>query len=539
MRNKQNSKSAFKNYKAGFMVKFLFSSPNTKKARLLLLILSIWSNGLLAQFVGIGNTSPNFLLDLSGRMRIRGGINNNTSAGLWLSGTGSDSAIEKIFMGMQTDSTAGFYSNKPGVGWGFLFDARNGNVGLGNTNPGYPLSFADNAGGKISLFRDGAGDYYGLGIGNGVMQLMSSNSTTNIAFGYGRSNNFTENFRMGGNGNMSIGTTDISLSGLTVNKKVGATHAIFGSNTTGVAIESSFPGIGFNAYFSGNRKTIATGYSGYIGVNPSSGGMQMLVSSQSNTAGSAGTYKTAFDIKADGKVGLGVTDPAYLLDIGERMRIRGTPGYTAGIWLNNEANTALASFVGMQADDQVGFFGFGSAGWGFLMNTQTGAISVGGNTGQPGQVLTSNGTGGAPSWQGGFGGGKHFVMRPSANSPDLGTSGRVDVPNMVANFTLTVPSQVVFNFKLSIANRGCVACGDRRTFIVLIQNIVGGTTDIATTTVYTPNGEIADGVSGPIEVNLPAGTYSYKLAIAPSIYGAATVYARQQEGIFTWQIFPL
>jgi hypothetical protein len=243
-------------------------------------------------------------------------------------------------------------------------------------------------------------------------------------------------------------------------------------------------------------------------------------------------------IGPDGNVGIGVTDPAYPLDVSNRMRIRGKPGFTAGIWLNNEANTALSSFVGMQADNQVGFFGFGSAGWGFLMNTQTGAISVGGSAGVAGQVLTSNGSGSAPSWQGGVGGGKPFVIRPSANSPDLGTSGRVDVPNMVANFTLTVPSQVVFNYKLSIANRSCVACGDRRTFIVLIQNIVGGTTDIATTTVYTPNGEIADGVSGPIVLDLPAGTYSYKLAIAPSIFGAATVYARQQEGIMTWQIFP-
>jgi hypothetical protein len=221
------------------------------------------------------------------------------------------------------------------------------------------------------------------------------------------------------------------------------------------------------------------------------------------------------------------------------MRIRGTPGFTAGIWLNNEANTALSSFVGMQADDQVGFFGFGSAGWGLLMNTQNGAISVGGSTGVAGQVLTSNGSGSAPSWQGGAGGGRPFVIRPSANSPDLFNGGaRVDVPNMVANFTLTVPSQVVFNYKLSIANRGCVACGDRRTFIYLVQNIVGGTTDIATTTVYTPNQEVADGVSGPIVVDLPAGTYSYKLSIGPSIYGAATVYARQQEGIMTWQIYP-
>jgi hypothetical protein len=439
---------------------------------------------------------------------------------------------------MESDSTAGFYSEQNFSGWFLVADGRNSRLGIGNRYPKFPLSFGNEGGDKISLYQDVNSNYYGLGIGNSTMQLMTPHNSSSIVFGYGLSNNFTENMRVGGNGNVSIGTSDISLAGITVNKKVSATHAIFGSNTTGVAIESSSPGIGLNSYFNGTRKTIATGYSGYLGTNPTIGGMQFLVSTLSNTAGASGTYKTALDIKADGKVGIGVTDPAYLLDIGERMRIRGTPGFTAGIWLNNEANTALSSFIGMQAENQVGFFGFGSAGWGFLMNTQTGAISFGGNTGQPGQVLTSNGTGAAPGWQGGVGGGKPFVLRPSANSPDLGTSGRVDVPNMVANFTLTVPSQVVFNFKLSIANRGCIACGDRRTFIVLIQNIVGGTTDIATTTVYTPNGEIADGVSGPIVLDLPAGTYSYKLAIAPSIYGAATVYARQQEGIMTWQIFP-
>jgi hypothetical protein len=508
------------------------------KYKIVLLALFLNTGNLFAQFVGIGNTSPNFLLDLSGRMRIRGGINDNFTAGIWLGGFGTDSATNKVFFGMESDSSAGFYSEQNGTGWFLVANGKNGRVGICNRDPQYPLSFDNQAGGKISLFRDGNGNHYGMGIGNSTLQLMTPHSSSSIVFGYGPSGSFTENMRVGGNGNMSIGTTDISLSGLTVNKKVGATHAIFGSNTTGVAVESSFPGIGFNSYFSGSRKTIATGFSGYIGVNPSGGGMQFLVSQQSNNAGASGTYKTALDIKPDGKVGLGVTDPAYLLDVGERMRIRGAPGFTAGIWLNNEANTALASFVGMQADNQVGFFGFGSAGWGFLMNTQTGAISVGGNVGQPGQVLTSNGSGSAPSWQGGLGGGKPFVVRPSANSPDMGTSGRVDVPNMVANFTLTAPSQVVFQYKLSIANRGCVACGDRRTFILLVQNIVGGTTDIATTTVYTPNQEIADGVSGPIEVNLSAGTYSYKLAIAPSIYGAATVYARQQEGIMTWQIYP-
>ncbi len=505
--------------------------------RLLAFACCMWMIGAAGQNIGIGNTDPSYRLDLSGRARIRGGGNDFTSAGIWLGGIGVDSATNRVFFGMESDTAVGFYSELNFNGWFLVANAKNGTFGIRNRDPKFPLSFENTGGDKISLFRDGNSNYYGLGVGNSTMQLMTPHNTSSIVFGYGRSNNFTENMRLTGNGSLAIGTTSTGLAGLTVDKKTGATHAVFGSNTTGIAIESSFPGIGFNSYFNGNRKTISTGYSGYIGANPSVGGMQILVSNQSNNTDVAGTYTTAIDIKPDGKIGIGVSDPAYGLDIAERMRIRGKPGFTAGIWLNNEANTAIPAFIGMQNDNQVGFFGFNGTGWSFLMNTQTGAISFGGDAGQAGQVLTSNGTAGAPIWKT-PGDGKPFVAKPTANSPDLGTSGRVDVPGMVANFTLTAPSQVVFQFKLSIANRSCIACGDRRTFIVLVQNIIGGTTDIATTTVYTPNGEIADGVSGPIVVDLAPGTYSYKVLIAPSIYGAATVYARQQEGIMTWQIYP-
>ena len=501
---------------------------------LLLTVITVLSN---AQNIGIGNTSPDYKIDISGRIRIRGGINENFTAGLWLAGTGTDSVTNKTFMGMRTDSSFGFYSEP--AGWVFTVDRRNGYIGIAgnNLNPQVPISMGNSAGDKISLFRDGNGNSYGLGIGNSTLQLITPHNTSHIVFGYGNSGSFTENMRIAGNGGVGIGTSSTSLAGITVNKKFGAVHALLGGNTTGVAIESDFPGIGLNSYYNGSRKTISSGFSGYIGLNPISGAMQILVSTQSNAADASATYNTALDIKPNGNIGIGISDAAYKLDVGGRMRIRSTPGFTAGLWLNNDANNGSPAFIGMQNDTQVGFFGF-PTGWSFLMNTQTGAISFGGDPGQPGQALISNGTAGAPYWQGGVNGGKPFVLRPSANSPDLGTSGRVDVPNMVANFTLAVPSQVVFNFKLSIANRGCVACGERRTFIVLVQNIIGGTTDIATTTVYTPNGEIADGVSGPIVVDLAPGTYSYKVLIAPSIYGAATVYARQQEGIMTWQIYP-
>lgn len=503
----------------------------------LLMLFLLAAVNLQAQHVGIGNTNPSYKLDISGRIRIRGGTNELASPGIWLNGFGADSVTNKIFMGMESDSSAGFYSEMNATGWFLVANGMHGRLGIRNRNPRYPLSFEDMGGDKISLYRDGNGNYYGLGIGNSTMQLITPHNNSHIVFGHGNSGSFSESMRVAGNGGVGIGTTSTSMAGLTVNKKSGAVHAIFGSNTTGVALESDFPGIGLNSYYSGSRKTIATGYSGYIGVNPLSGGMQLLVSTQSNNADAAGTYKTVFEIKPDGKVGLGVSDPAYLLDVGERMRIRSIPGFTPGIWLNNDANTSSNAFIGMNNDTQVGFYGLGT-GWSFLMNTQTGAVAFGGNYGQPGQALISNGTAGAPYWQG-IGGGTPNVVRPTSNSPDLVSGGpRVDVPGMVANFTLTAASQVVFQFKLSISNRGCVACGDKRTFIYLVQNIVGGTTDIATTTVYTPNQEIADGVSGPIVVDLPAGTYSFKVSIGSSIYGVATVYARQQEGIMTWQVYP-
>lgn len=81
-------------------------------------------------------------------------------------------------------------------------------------------------------------------------------------------------------------------------------------------------------------------------------------------------------IKGNGKVGIAASDPAYLLDIGGRMRIRGVPGFTAGLWLNNEANSAIPAFVGMQADNQVGFYG-NASGWSFVMNTSTGNVGMG------------------------------------------------------------------------------------------------------------------------------------------------------------------
>jgi hypothetical protein len=75
----------------------------------------------------------------------------------------------------------------------------------------------------------------------------------------------------------------------------------------------------------------------------------------------------------NGNLGVGVTDPVFRLDVGDRMRLRSSPGLSAGMWLNNDDNTVSPAFAGMKANDEVGFYGqTGTAGWRFYINTTTG-----------------------------------------------------------------------------------------------------------------------------------------------------------------------
>jgi hypothetical protein len=66
-----------------------------------------------------------------------------------------------------------------------------GNLGIGTTTPGAPLSYPNTLGNKISFWRAGPNNDFGIGINTGVMQLYTA-GTDKIAFGYGNANAFNE-----------------------------------------------------------------------------------------------------------------------------------------------------------------------------------------------------------------------------------------------------------------------------------------------------------------------------------------------------------
>jgi hypothetical protein len=81
--------------------------------------------------------------------------------------------------------------------------AQNGGVGIGTTTPGFPLTFPNSLGDKISLWGQ-SGNSFGFGIQGSLLQIHTDGAASDIAFGYGSSGSMAETMRIKGNGVVQI-----------------------------------------------------------------------------------------------------------------------------------------------------------------------------------------------------------------------------------------------------------------------------------------------------------------------------------------------
>lgn len=188
-----------------------------------------------------------------------------------------------------------------------------GNIGIGQSSPGFPLNFASTLGDKISLWGT-SGNSYGFGIQSSLLQIHTSSSTDDVAFGYGSSASMTETMRIKGNGNVGVGTSSPSAK-LDVN---GILNVFDGGTKTypaGIASESNSQTISFgiNDTRFGTQTTSQAG--GFLRIDArgtTTGGQ--LFQFLTRAAGAA-SPSTSMVIDASGNVGVGLTSPTVKLHV--------------------------------------------------------------------------------------------------------------------------------------------------------------------------------------------------------------------------------
>ncbi len=150
---------------------------------------------------------------------------------------------------------------------------KDGNIGVqGVANPVMPLTFANTAGNKIDLWGSDPAAHYGMGIQANLLQFYTSWNGADIAFGYGGSNNFSQNMIIKGNGNVGIGTSNPSYP-VTLNKEGNGfvqkgTTVEMGTATNATAgIIKTYTNHSLQFYTGNNPTTqLSLNYNGRVGI---------------------------------------------------------------------------------------------------------------------------------------------------------------------------------------------------------------------------------------------------------------------------------
>jgi hypothetical protein len=286
------------------------------------------TNGLIVQGnVGLGSLAPGQALDVQGTVRALGftmGTNAPVSGYVL---TASDSA------GDATWTAAGTVAGWTTVG-NDVYETLRGNVGIGTTTTtqGALVVTNGNVGvgtwAPVSLFQvnqpsgspfviNGTGN---VGIGTTTPQGGFVVTNGNVGIGTWAPAGLLDaqgtltHFYTTTSGNVGIGSI-APTSLLDVAAVAGGVSAVFGTGSTGISLKYGWPGIGFNEFGNGTVLTMATGYTGVINFDPSSGRMIFSTASSSTNAGTAAGPIDRLTITNSGNIGIGTYVPSSKLGI--------------------------------------------------------------------------------------------------------------------------------------------------------------------------------------------------------------------------------
>jgi len=233
-----------------------------------------------------------------------------------------------------------------------------GNVGIGQPSPGFPLNFASTLGNKISLYGN-SGNHFGFGVQSSLLQIYTSDSLRDVAFGYGSSTAFTETMRIKGNGNLGIGT-NAPTSKLHV---VGGSAIIDSASATALSV---IQGAGTGKV----DLAIAGGAGSYSSSAAINDGVLRAMTGKLHLQSGSGAAGITVD--AANNVGIGTTSPGNKLDIRGKLSLGDTQP-------DAQYNGALQITRGASAAQHINLVRSGSKVWslGYVANTNTFGIGGG------------------------------------------------------------------------------------------------------------------------------------------------------------------
>jgi Chaperone of endosialidase len=289
-----------------------------------------------------------------------------------------------LFIGMAHAQNVGIGTSTPlqklhVEGSSFL----NGNVGVGENTPAFPISFGPALGDKISLWSNSTNSY-GFGIQSSLLQIHTDIAAADIAFGYGSSSAFTESMRIKGNGNVGIGTTAPL-------QKLHVEGTTFLNGNVGIGTSTPFAHLTFNNSSSGE----IISFNGTAGNNYGIGVQIGLLQIHSNVEaadiafghGSSTSFTERARIINTGTDGLILKGRLHIKNGSNPVDVNAT----GGVWLYKSDNSALLGFMGTQNNQNIGFYGGPvNGGWGFVYNAINSRVGIG--TSNPSDKLHVEGT---------------------------------------------------------------------------------------------------------------------------------------------------